>query len=165
MFWNYFKTAVRNLKKTKLFSIINILGLAIGMTACLLILHYVNYEESYDKFHENADRIYRLRYERTSEDGSAVRFASSTPPAGKLIRERYPDAEKVGRMLRYNAGVSYQNIKFLEDRMYFSEPDIFEIFSFNFIKGDPVKELAEPNKAFISQTIAQSGSIGQNNQC
>ncbi len=155
MLTNYFKTAFRNLKKNRLFSMINILGLAIGMTACLLILHHVNFEKSYDRFHENSDRIYRLRYERTSEDGSAVRFASCCPPAGKLIRERYPEVGKVGRLLRYRAGVSYENIKFIEERMYFAEPDFLDILKFKFIEGDPLKGIAEPNKAFVSQSTAQ----------
>ena len=79
MFKNYFIITFRTIQKTKLFSTINILGLAIGMAACFLILHYVNFEHSYDRFHENSDGIYRLRYERISEDGSAVRFASCTP--------------------------------------------------------------------------------------
>ncbi|UCE07963.1 MAG: ABC transporter permease, partial [bacterium] len=69
MFKNYLKTAFRNLQKTKMFSLINICGLAIGMAAFLLILHYVHFEKSYDKFHENSERIYRLRYERTDSKG------------------------------------------------------------------------------------------------
>jgi putative ABC transport system permease protein len=138
-----------------LFSGINILGLAIGIATCLLILHYVNFEKSYDRFHENSDRIYRLRYERTSEDGSAVRFASCCPPAGGLIRERYPEVEKIARLFRYRAVVSHNNIKFTEDRMYFAEPDLFSIFKFKILHGSPFIDLDEPNKAFISQSAAQ----------
>ncbi|MCK4764072.1 MAG: ABC transporter permease [Candidatus Aminicenantes bacterium] len=104
MLYNYLKSAVRNLKKTKLFSLINIFGLAVGMTACLLILHYVSYEKNYDKFHENYDRIYRLRCERSSDDGSAVRFASCTPPAGECIRGKYPEVEKLARIFHHRAG-------------------------------------------------------------
>lgn len=154
MFRNYFITTFRNLKKIKLFSMINILGLAIGMSACLLILHYVNFEKSYDTFHKNSDRIYRIRYERYSEDGSAQKFASCAPPVGYLIRERHSEVEKVGRVLHYSAGVSYKNIKFMEDRMYFAEPQIFEIFYFQFLSGNPTVELAQPNKAFVSQSTA-----------
>jgi len=154
MFRNYLLTALRNLKKTKLFSLINILGLAIGMAACLLILHYVNFENSYDTFNKNADRIYRIRYERYGEDGSAQKFASCAPPVGYLIRERHSEVEKLGRVLHYNAGVSYEDIKFMEEKMYFAEPQFFEIFDFNFISGNPVIELAEPNKTFISQSTA-----------
>lgn len=154
MFINYFKIAFRNLSRTKLFSFINIMGLAIGMAACLLILHYVNFENSYDTFFENSDQIYRIRYERYGEDGSAQKFASCAPPVGYLIRERHSEVEKLGRVFRYKAGVSHKNIKFMEERMYFAEPEFFEIFNFNFISGNPAMELAEPNKTFISQSTA-----------
>jgi putative ABC transport system permease protein len=113
MFQNYLKTAFRNLKKTKLFSMNNIFGLAIGMAAFLFILHFVNFEKSYDKFHENNARIYRLRYERTDGKGDAVRFASCCPPAAARIRDKYPEVEKIGRMLHYDAAVSVENIYFL----------------------------------------------------
>jgi putative ABC transport system permease protein len=154
MFKNYLITTFRNLKKTKLFSLINILGLAIGMTSCLLILHYVNYEKSYDRFHENSNRIYRLRYERTDQDGQAVRFASCCPPAGLRIRKLYPEVERVARLFRYRASVSYSENKFIEERMFFAEADFFEIFKYRFIDGDPINGIKEPNKVFISQSTA-----------
>jgi len=154
MLSNYLKIAFRNLKKTKLFSLINILGLSIGISSCLLIWHYVNFEKSYDQFHPDSDRIYRLRYERYAEDGSAVKFASCCPPAGKLIRERFPEVEKLGRMFKYSATVSFEDIRFLEERIFFSEPDIFEIFQLNFIEGNPMSSLGQPNNAFISQSTA-----------
>ncbi len=155
MLKNYLITAFRNLRKTKAFSLINILGLAIGMTACLLILHYVNFENSYDKFQNNSDRIYRLRYERTDEAGQAVCFASCCPPAAVRIRGNYPEIEKIGRMFKYEASVSYLDIKYPEERIFFAEPDIFNILSFNFIEGDPVKELAKLGNAFVSSSTAK----------
>ena len=94
MIKNYLLTTLRNLKKTKLFTLINVLGLTLGMTACLFILYFVNYEKSYDRFHENSERIYRLRYERSDQDGQAVRFASCCPPAGLRIRETVPRSGK-----------------------------------------------------------------------
>ena len=136
MLKNYLIIALRNLKKTKPYSLINILGLAIGMTACLLILHYVNFENSYDKFHKNSDRIYRLRYERTDESGQAVRFASCCPPAAARIRGNYPEVERIGRLFMYQASVSYMDKKYPEERIFFAEPDIFNILSLNFIEGD-----------------------------
>lgn len=155
MFKNYLKTAYRNLYKTKVFALINILGLALGMTICLLILHYVNFEKSYDRFHPHSDRIYRLRYERTDEQGQSVRFASCCPPAASRIREKYPEVEKIGRLFRYRASVSHGDTRFFEERMYFAEPNVFEILKFNFTKGNPLKDLQDPNNAFLSQTTAR----------
>ncbi|MCX6640248.1 MAG: ABC transporter permease [bacterium] len=155
MFKNYLVTSLRNLRKTKLFSLINGLGLAIGMAACLLILHYVTFEKSYDRFHPDSDRIYRLRYERTDSQGQAARFASCCPPAAPRIRASFPEVEKIGRLFSYRAVISHNDVKFLEERIYFAEPDVFEILKFKFIKGNPVTELKEPNRAFISQTMAR----------
>jgi putative ABC transport system permease protein len=155
MLKSYLMIAFRHLNRAKVFSVINVLGLAIGMTACLLILHYVNYEESYDKYHENSERIYRLRYERTDESGKSVRFASCCPPAAASIRGNYPEVEKIARMLKYRGSVSYEDRKFLEERVYFAEPDLFQILNFSFIKGDPTNSLGDPNNACISEATAE----------
>jgi len=155
MLKNYLKVAFRNILRYKGYSLINILGLAIGMTACLLILYFVNFEKSFDRFHQNSDRIYRLRYERTDQKGQSVRFASCCPPAGLRIRKNYPEVEKVARVFRYRASVSHLENKFLEDRMYFAEPDFLEIFRYPFITGDPVNGIKEPNAAFISESTAR----------
>ncbi len=163
MLKNYLKVAFRNLVRHKGYSLINILGLAFGMTACLLILYYVNYEKSYDRFHENSDRIYRLRYERSDQAGGAVRFASCCPPAGLRIRQKFPEVERVVRLFRYKAAVSNQGDQlssepentFIEERMYFAEPDLFGIFRYAFIAGDSVNGLKEPNTAFISESTAK----------
>jgi putative ABC transport system permease protein len=155
MIRNYLLTAFRNLLATRQFSLINILGLSIGMTACLVILHDVSFERSYDKLHENSDRIYRLRYERYSEDGESVRFASCCPPAGLRIRKLLPEVELVARICRYPASVSYLENRFIEERLFYAEPDFFRIFNFNFIEGDPVQGIADPNTAFISRSAAR----------
>ena len=155
MLRNYLISAYRNLVKTKVFTLINIMGLAIGTAACLLILHYVNFERSYDRFHENSDRIYRLRYERTDQSGQAVRFASCCPPAAARIRGNYPEVEKIARILRYQASVSYRDLNFLEERIYFAESDFLDILKFEFIEGDPLNGIRESNTAFMSQTTAE----------
>lgn len=155
MLRNYVRIACRNLLRTKVFSLINILGLAIGMAACLLILHYVNFEKSYDRFHENSDRIYRLRYERTVESGESVRFASCCPPAAARIRGKYPEVEKIARILRFQASVSYEDRNFLEERMYFAETGFLDILTFTFVTGDPVDGIRQPNTAFMSESTAR----------
>ena len=164
IFAHYLKISLRNLARTRLFTTINILGLAIGMATCLLILHYVNFERSYDRFHEDSERIYRLRYERTSEEGTAVRFASCCPPAAEAIRGVFPEVENIARIFRNQTVVSLkdQNKKFTEERMYFAELDFFKIFHLDFLEGDPLKDIRKANMAFISLSAAEKYFGGEN---
>ena len=155
MYKNYFKVIIRNLIRNKLFSFINILGLTIGMTACLLILYYVNYEKSYDKFHKNSERIYRLRYERTDQNGDAVRFASCCPPAGLVVKEQFPEVESVARIFRTTASVSSGEKIFIEEKIFFAEPEFLKIFKFKFVSGNPYMGINDINSAFISQSTAK----------
>jgi putative ABC transport system permease protein len=157
IFAHYLKIAIRNIKRTRLFSGINILGLSIGMAMCLLILHHVSFEESYDRFHEDNERIYRLRYERTSAEGTAVRFASCCPPAAEAIRGVFPEVETIARIFRNQTVVSLkeQNTKFTEERMYFAEPDFFQMFHLDFLEGDPLNDIRKASMMFISRSTAQ----------
>jgi len=158
----FFKIAIRNILKNKLFSFINILGLAVGITAFLLISLYVKYERSFDTFYKNSESIYRLRYERSSAEGESVKFASCCPPAAIRIRELYPEVEKIARIFRYRATVIFGDRKFYEERMYFAEPQIFEIFHFELITGDPSKGIESANCAFISESYSKK-YFGDNN--
>lgn len=150
----YLRIAYRNIVSGKFFSLINILGLAVGITAFLLIATYVQYEKSYDTFHRNSDRIYRLRYERSSAEGESVKFASCCPPAAIRIRELYPEVESIARLFRYRATVIFGDRKYYEERMYFAEPQIFQIFNIEMITGDPVTGIRDANCAFISESYA-----------
>ena len=151
----YFKIAIRNLLRNKLYSLINVAGLAIGITAFLLISMVIKYERSFDTFYKNSDRIYRLRYERSSAEGESVKFASCCPPAALRIRELYPEAEKIARIFRYRATVIFGDRKFYEERMYFAEPQIFEVFDFKLISGDRSKGISGANCAFISESYSR----------
>jgi putative ABC transport system permease protein len=157
MLFNYLKTAIRNIQRNVLFSLISILGLAVGMAACLLILHYVQFERSYDTFHKDSGRIYRLRYERATEDGQKVQFASCCPPAADVIRGAYPEVEEIGRIYPHPAVVTPENrdVQFMEERMYFAEPEFFKIFDFPFIEGDPIDGIRPASTAFISRSTAE----------
>jgi len=151
----YFKIAIRNLLRNKLYSLINIAGLAVGITAFFLISIFIKYERSFDAFYKNSDRIYRLRYERSSAEGESVKFASCCPPAALRIRELYPEAEKIARIFRYRATVIFGDRKFYEERMYFAEPQIFEIFDFKLISGDRSHGISGANCAFISESYSR----------
>jgi putative ABC transport system permease protein len=151
----YFKIALRNIIRNKLYSVINIIGLGVGITAFLLIFMFVRYEKSYDTFHDNSDRIYRLRYERSSAEGESVKFASCCPPAAIRIRELYPEVETIARLFRYRATVIFGEKKFYEERMYFAEPQIFDVFNIEMIAGDPATGIKDANCAFISESYAE----------
>ncbi|TFH48352.1 MAG: ABC transporter permease, partial [Bacteroidia bacterium] len=137
------------------YSVINIAGLAVGITAFLLLQLFVKYERSYDTFHKNSERSYRLRYERSSAEGESVKFASCCPPAAIRIRELYPEVESIARLFRYRATVIFGENKFYEERMYFAEPQIFNIFDIKMITGDPATGISDANCAFISESYAK----------
>ncbi|MRR21767.1 FtsX-like permease family protein [bacterium] len=151
----YLKIGLRNILKNKLFSLINIIGLATGITAFLLIFLYLRYERSFDRFHQASDRIYRLRYERSSADGESVRFASCCPPAAIRIRELYPEVEKIARVFRYRATVIFGDRKYYEERMFFVEPQFFDVFDTEMVTGDPATGISAANTAFISESYAK----------
>ena len=94
MLKNYFKIAWRNLLRNKLFSSINIFGLAIGMAACFLIVQYVDFEQSYDDFHKNGDRIYRVILESDEKD-----FAANHPGTGPAMKADFPEVEEYARVV------------------------------------------------------------------
>lgn len=154
MLKNYLKTALRILFMNKIFFLINMLGLSIGISASLLILSQVNFDRSFDKFNDNYQHVFRLRYERTSNNGESVRFASCSPPAAPAIRQQIPEIEKAGRLFKSRSVVRYGEKTFLEDRVFYTEPEIMEILKFNFTEGNPLKDLALPGKAFLSQSFA-----------
>jgi len=151
----YLKIGFRNILKNKLFSLINIIGLSAGITAFLLIFLYVRYERSYDRFHQVSDRIYRLRYERSSAEGESVKFASCCPPAAIRIRELYPEVEKIARVFRYRATVIFGDRQFYEERMFFVEPQFFDVFDTEMVTGDPATGISGANTAFISESYAR----------
>lgn len=162
----YFKITFRSILKNKLFSLINIIGLAAGITSFLFIQLYVRYEKSYDTFYKNSRQIYRLRYERSSAEGESVKFASCCPPAAIRIRELYPEVEKIARIFRYRATVIFGDKKFYEERMFFAEPQIFDVFDIKFIAGDPSKGILNANCAFVSEAYSkkyfgESDPLGQ----
>ncbi|MBN1938263.1 MAG: ABC transporter permease, partial [Candidatus Aminicenantes bacterium] len=155
MIRNFLFTAIRNFKKARLISLINMLGLSLGLAAFLLLTMYVKFERSYDRFQPDSGQIYRLRYERTDQAGQSVRFASCCPPAGARIRTLYPEVEKVARLFRYRGTVSFEDKAFIEERMYFAEPDLMAIFAFPFLEGDPLEGIRSAQRAFISESTAR----------
>jgi len=156
MFKNYLKIALRNIKRHKGYSIINIAGLSVGLMCCILILLYVKYEFSYDRYHENADNIYRvvMKFPGIVYMGSDMYNAS---PGGlkAALMEDFPEVIYATRATRRRAYIYYKNNPFEERGMFFVDPEFFKIFSFPLISGDPETAVKEPFSMLITQKIAK----------
>jgi putative ABC transport system permease protein len=155
MLRNYLKTAFRSLWKNKGFSTINILGLAIGLATCLLILIYVADELSYDRWNVNADRIYRMDNE-VKFGGNHMVLAVVAAPAGPTMLRDYPEVEKEVRF-RSNGGrlvkKGNQNIK--EESVIMADSTLFDVFTLPMIAGDPHTALRETHTVVITERMAE----------
>jgi putative ABC transport system permease protein len=155
MFRNYFKTALRNLWKNKGFSAINIIGLAIGLSTCLLILIYVMDELSYDRYNKNADRIYRLDGE-IKFGGNHFILAVAPAPAGPAMRQDFPEIEKEVRFRGYGGLLvkkGGQNIR--EESVIYADSTLFDVFTLPMLAGDPHTALVEPRTVVITEKMAK----------
>ncbi len=155
MLKNYFTIAFRNIRKRKFFAGINLLGMTAGITACLLIALYVIDEFSYDRFHANADRIYQVgRHNKFGEND--VRSASTCPPLADAMLAEIPEVEST---LRINSGgkpvFRYGDKVFIEDKVFNTESNFFEFFSFKLISGNAKTVLREPNSVVLTETTAR----------
>jgi len=160
MLRNYFKTAWQNLRSHRAYVAINTLGLAVGIAACLLIFLLIQYETSFDNFHKNKERIYRLGSAIKTRDGINYSKASAFPVA-EALRTDYPQLEHVARIYgRNNQQITLLNnsnaaeIKFKEN-VFFAEPEFFGIFNFPFLAGDSKTALSELNTAVLTQETAE----------
>jgi putative ABC transport system permease protein len=155
MIRNYLKLTLRNLKKHKGYSFINIVGLAIGMACCILILLYVADELSYDTYHEKADRIYRVG--AISSIGTTTRHYATVPPAlAPELVEAIPEVEAAIRIFdsfELQGRLDDQNIRIPD--VFFMDPSFFDIFTHEFIAGDRDKAFANPDSLVITHETAQ----------
>ncbi|NQT79071.1 MAG: ABC transporter permease [Candidatus Aminicenantes bacterium] len=158
MFNNYLKIALRNIIKHKAVSFINVLGLAIGMALCILILVYVQDELGYDSFYENADRIYRVA-EKEDHNGKIEDYVRTGPGITTKMETDFPDiVEKTVRVMPAGQDVVWVKIgdkRFREDRTYVADSTFFEMFSSEFVKGTQDTALTEPNSLVITESTAE----------
>ncbi|MFC2166160.1 ABC transporter permease, partial [Acidobacteriota bacterium] len=155
MLKNYIKIALINLKKHKVFSFINIFGLAIGIACCILITTYVFHELSYDKYHKKADRIYRLRSD-LKISGDHLEFPKSSLPMGEYLVENYPEVLSAVRFRGpMRLPVRNREKMFYLDRFFFSDNSVFEIFDFPLVKGNPQTALTTAFTCVITEDTAK----------
>jgi len=155
MFKNYLRVAIRNIKNSKGISLINIIGLAIGVTCCIAIFLYVKNEMSYDSFNKKADQIYRV-YLNGKINGRVIKSASSTAPFGAEMTKEFPEVINYARVRNYGIPVvRFNNKVFSEDKFYSVDSTFFEVFTVKFLEGDPATALMQPNTVVITREIAQ----------
>ncbi|MCK4663468.1 MAG: ABC transporter permease [Bacteroidales bacterium] len=156
MFKNYLTVAYRNLTRNKFFSFINIIGLSIGLAATILILLYVKYELSFDNFHENKDRIYRIVTKVKKADGSIMKVPTGLNEMSYLLPERVPEIIKATKIYSGdNIKVECNNNVFYNDKLYYVDSTFFDIFSFPVITGDAAKTVNTPNSIVITKDISE----------
>jgi putative ABC transport system permease protein len=151
------KVAARSLLRHKVFSAVNILGLAIGIACCILLSLYILYELSYDRFHANADNLYRVT---TGIAGRAKSYLRNdalclTPKVlAASLREEFPEVVQAGRLDENSVLIRYGEKAFDEKRFFFIEPEFMELFSFRMLQGDAAT-LKEPYTVLVSQSTAR----------
>lgn len=157
MLRNYFKIAWRTATRQKVFSLINILGLACGMACCLFIYCYVQDELSYDRYHDNASRIYRVV--ASDADDRQPTNANGSLPAGPALYEDFPEVEQYVRFRRMGQSpgivVQHGSKRLYEEKFFFADAAVFNVFSFHLLQGDPGKALASPNSVVLTSSTAQ----------
>lgn len=154
MLKNYLKIALRNIFKNKIFSSINIFGLAIGLGTCIVILLYVSHELLYDKHHKNSDRIYRVT-SHIDFAGNYLEMAATSAPMGPTLLQDFPEVEAMVRLRpRGEYTVQRGDEYFSEEGFVFADPSLFEVFTIPFLHGDQAEALTRPNTVAISEEIA-----------
>lgn len=154
MFKNYFKIAFRNLYRQKMYSFLNIAGLALGMAATIIIVLYVRGELSYDKHNVNHDRIYRLERMWYSQDGSEKSgFGTLAPSFSMFLEKDFPEFERIVRLYFSNDQlIEIDDRRFTEQNVFIVEEDIFDVFTIPMIKGDPKTALVNPGSVVLSES-------------
>ena len=155
MFKNYLKSALRNIRKNKLFSFINILGLSLGIATFFMIMLYVQDELSYDRFNKNADNIVRVVFQ-ANLNGGKINESVSMPPVAQTMKKDFPEVKDATRILDFGTPkITYKNTVFKDDRFALVDPNFFSIFTLPMIKGDAKTALAQPGGIVLTQETAE----------
>lgn len=155
MLKNLFKIALRNIFKDFGYSFLNIMGLTIGIACSLFLILYISDELSYDRYHEKSDRIYRV-VSHISEPDDAFTWVIAQIPFAPQAKQDYPEIKEAIRFIGTGRTLyKYDELEFYEDRTYFVDSAVFEVFSYNLIHGDPKTALNGPNKIVVTESFAQ----------
>lgn len=165
MFRSYLKVTWRNFLKNKFFSLVNIAGLAVGLTCCILISLYIYHEVTYDRYHKNIDRLYQVitLFGGHDKGGEQRKFASAPSPLGPMLQAEMPEIELCARLLplfnddktlmQYNEGTQVNS--FYENKGFLADSTFFRLFDYDFVEGNAATALMNPNSIVLDEEIAQ----------
>lgn len=155
MISNLFKTAFRHIRKHSGYSILNILGLTLGITSALFLIIYVSDEVSYDRYNEKADRIYRIS-SRITEPDDQFTWNVAQIPCGPQVVQDYPEVESFVRFINMPRGTyKYEDKEFVEENFFYADSTLFDIFTYKVIKGDVKSAVRDPKKIVLTEKIAE----------
>lgn len=153
MYKNYFKVTLRVFNRERGYSLINIFGLAIGFTCCLLIYLFISDEVSYDKFHHDKERIYRVSAAYMRQ-GQWEPYATNSWKTSELLENNYSEIEELVRVMNDYDIFEYGDKRIIENRIAWVDPNFFKVFNFPLLTGNPDEALKGPNKVIISESTA-----------
>jgi putative ABC transport system permease protein len=164
MIKNYLRVVFRNLAKNKAFSFINIVGLAVGMAACLLIMQYVSFELSYDNFHTKGDRLYRINQDRYTGGKLSTVWAAGASAAAPAFKAAFPDEiEDYTKLLSTGqALISHGDQKYVIKNNFLVSGSFFKLFSYRLLQGDANTALTEPKSMVLTESVAKQLFHGAN---
>lgn len=164
MFKNLLKVAIRSIRHDGVYSFLNVLGLTLGITCCLLLCLYIFDELSFDKFHQKQERIYRLNTTFT-ESGKETIYSTTQAPLAVELQNKYAEVENSVRLIgvgRELFVISDTDKRFYEEAFFFADPSVFDIFSFGLVSGASSKLLDEPNTAVLTESTAKRYFLNDN---
>jgi putative ABC transport system permease protein len=156
MIKNLLLVALRNFKRDKWYSLLNILGLMIGITFSLFLIFYIKDELGYDRYNKKADRIYRINSYIKEAGKDTMKWAVTPYPLGPTLSKDYPEVEEAVRLVG-NDKTMFKNgeLHFYENKVFYCDSNLFRVFTHQFIEGDPKTALMEPNSLVLTQSIAE----------
>ena len=154
MFKNHITVAIRTLLRHKVYSFVNISGLAVGIACCMLIMLFVQDELSYDRFHKNADRIYRVLWDgRYGDNEWTIPYVEV--PISETLKEQFPEVVHSTRLRRESQTIRRESNYVIEKNFYYAENSFFDVFTVPFIAGDPATALNAPNAVILTEQSVQ----------
>jgi len=156
MFKNLLLVALRNFRRDTWYSLLNILGLTIGITFSLFLIFYIKDELNYDRYHKNADRIFRITSYIKEPEKDTMKWAITQYPLGPTLQKDFPEVEQVTRFVNDGRQL-FKNgdLRLYEDKVFFTDSSVFKIFTYDFIEGSPQAALVAPNSMVLTQSVAE----------